>query len=459
MSVRRSLVVLAFLTVAIPFVAFGWRANQIQSASASDANLQYYTVQLGNLDVVVTAIGTIEAQAVANLSFTQAGRVVELLVQPGDSVKAGDVLARQGIEREQIAYDSALLSLQLAELQKQQLLEPTDDSQIRIAEANVDSAWGAYLGIQNAVAPEDIEAAQIQYDRAQAAYQAAADARTNADGGQTDQAYQLLDAQVGAASFNVEIARLQLEGLQDGNGGALNAAYARVLQAQRELERAQAGPVQADIDRTDIAIQQAQAGVDQAQLGLDRKSIVAPFDGVVTTVNIDVGTMGSPALPAIEIADLSSLYVNAQVDEIDIRQVREGMPAEVRLDALSDLQLPALLTQIALVGTNDTGIVSYNVQMTLENADPRARVGMTAEASVIVENRDQVLVVPNQYIRLDRNTNEAFVNLVQVDGTLQEVEITLGLQGQDSSEVVSGINTGDVIAVDLSSDAISFLGG
>jgi HlyD family secretion protein len=459
MSVRRSLLVLTFLTFGLPLAVFGWQANRLQSVQGSSRNLQYYTVQLGDLNLAVTAIGTVEARMVANLSFTRPGQVVEVLVQPGDVVSEGEVLARLASEREQIAYEQAVLSLQLAELQKQQLLEPVDEADIRIAEANVNSAWGAYLGLQNAVAPEDIEAAQIQYERAQAAYQAAVDARTNADGGQTEQAYQLLDAQVGAASFNMEIARLQLEGLQNGNQGALNVAYARVLQAQRELERVQAGPTQAEIDRADLAIQQAQVTVDEAQKALDQLTLTAPFDGVVTTVNAEVGVFSAPGIPVIELTDLSSLYVEAQVDEIDVRQVREGMPAQVVFDALPGVELQAVLDQIALVGTNDTGIVSYDVEVTLNERDPRARVGMTAEASVIVEQRQDVILVPNQYIRLDRNTGQAFVNVTRADGSIEEIEVTLGLQGQDSSEVVDGLRVGDVIAIDLSSDSISFLGG
>jgi multidrug efflux pump subunit AcrA (membrane-fusion protein) len=131
----------------------------------------------------------------------------------------------------------------------------------------------------------------------------------------------------------------------------------------------------------------------------------------------------------------------------------------VQVDALPDVRLAARLERIALVASNENGIVNYDVQVRLDDSDARVRVGMTAEASVVVESRADVLVVPNQYIRLDRTRNQAFVNLLDADGTLREVEVTLGLQGEDNSEIVAGLNEGDVIAVNLAGDAIPGLGG
>lgn len=449
---------MAVLTLALPFVIFSSRANQAQ-ADAGSSNLQYYTVQRGALDVSITAIGTIESQSTADLSFVGAGRVVDVLVQPGDFVFAGDVLAHQASDAERIEVDRASLSLQLAELQKQDLLESADDADVRIAEANVNSAWGAYLGIQNAVLPEDIQAAEIKYQQAQEAQADAVTDRVEADGGQVDQVYQLLDAQVGQAAFNAEIARLQLESLQNGNSGALNAAYARVIQAQKELERVKSGPTQVEIDNADIAIEQAQAALDQAQKSLDRTVLVAPFDAVVSAVNVEVGSLAAPSLAAIQLTDVSALNVTVLVDEVDIRQITEGMPAQVQLDALSGVELPAVVQQIALVGTSEDGIISYDVEVSLNATDPRVRVGMTAEAAVIVEKREDVLIVPNLYIRLDRELNKAYVNVARADGKLEEVEVKLGLQGQDSSEVLSGLSPDDVVAVDLSSDQIAIFGG
>ena len=458
MSVRRSLIVLMLIFFGLPALVFSMRAKQLQSAKP-DQNLVFYVVQPGTVYVAVNAIGMGEAAASADLSFTKSGRVAEVLVQPGDVVAAGDVLGRLSSDDEQLAYDRSLQSLQLAQLQKEKLLQPPSEGDLAVAQANVNSAWGAYTGIQNAVSDTDLQAAQLRYDQAVQAEQDAITARNTVQGPQTDASLQILDAQIGVAGFNKEIARLQLEALQTSNGGSLNAAYARVLQAQKVLEQAQAGPTQAQIDQADVSIQQAQAQSDQALKALNDRQLLSPFDGVVTAVNTEVGSLVGPGIPVIQIMDVAALHVMVQVDEVDIRQVAPGMPARVKLDALPGLELPATIEQIALLGTNDNGIISYDVRVRLDGFDPRVRVGLTADASVVVDERTQVLVVPNEYIRLDRLRDKSYVNIVNSDGLLEEIEVQLGLRGQDSSEIVSGLQAGDVLAVDLGGDQLSIFGG
>ncbi|MEZ4666688.1 MAG: efflux RND transporter periplasmic adaptor subunit [Anaerolineae bacterium] len=408
--------------------------------------------------VHVTGLGNIEPQVAANLSFVRPGRIAEVLVQPGDLVAEGDALARLASEDEQLAYERAVLNLQISELRKQDLTKPVDVSDVRIAQANVNSAWGAYLD-PNAASPQDLQAGELRYQQALTAVDDAIYARTHAAGGQPDQAYKLLEAQEGVATFNAEIARLQLETLKNGNLGALNAAYGRVVQAQRELERVQAGPTETQINQADIAIQQAQAQVDAANMSLNQMTITAPFSGVISLVNIEVGSIAVPSLPAFELTDDSQLHMNAQIDEIDIQQVREGMKADVRLDALPGTVFQGVIERIPLVGINDNGIISYDINVRLTNYNSAVRIGMTAEASIITTEKDGVLTVPNEYIRLDRQRDKAYVNVVDNEGSLKEIEVTLGLQGDDTSEVTNGVHEGDVLAVDLGGDRISILGG
>ncbi|MCI0351326.1 MAG: efflux RND transporter periplasmic adaptor subunit, partial [Acidobacteriales bacterium] len=346
MSIRRSIFVLTLITLALPVLVFSIRANRAQD-ERPDQNLQQYTVVRGDVEVTVTAIGTVEADQVTRLSFASSGRIVALPVEVGAAVQSGEVLAQLNDEAQQLAYDQAALALELAQLQKDQLLAGADETQINIAEANVQSAQGAISGIANAVSDEDIHAAELTYAQAQQALEDATQARATAPGGQSESAYALLDARVGQASFNAEIARLQLEELQNGSSAELNVAYARLAQAQRELEQLQAGPPQSEIDRADVEITRAQIRLDEAQAALDDLRLIAPFDGFVTALNAEAGGLAAPGLPVVEITDLDPLRLTVQVDEIDVRQIREGMPARVRVDALPGVTLAAALEGIA----------------------------------------------------------------------------------------------------------------
>ncbi|MCU0496421.1 MAG: efflux RND transporter periplasmic adaptor subunit [Anaerolineae bacterium] len=462
MSVRRSLLLLALLMFALPILAFSvnQRIALEQTAPTLDlSTLQTQVIGRGRVESVVSAIGAIEAEQTVSLSFLVPGRVAEVFVKQGDYIFAGEPLIRLDNAAEQLAYQQAQLGVDSAQLNFNDITSPVSEEDLRIAQANVDSAWGQYLSISNAVTDEDIRAAELRYQQAFSAYEALREARDQAPGGFGSPTYNTLDAQTGAASFNAEIARLQLESLRTGNAPQANAAYARVIQAQREFERVQAGPTQFQIDAAALGVRRADGTLRRAETALNRTTLTAPFDGIVTAVNVEVGALLIPGFAVIEMSDISPLRLTVQVDEVDIRLVNRQQPARVELDALPDVEIPALVQGIALVGTTTNGIVSYGVDLTLNAGDSRVRVGMTAEANIIIEERLDVLVIPNFYVRLDREQDKAFVEVLRADQTIEEIEITLGLQGLEVSEVIAGLAEGDIVVLDPNSDRFPFLEG
>ncbi|HYO88860.1 MAG TPA: efflux RND transporter periplasmic adaptor subunit [Candidatus Limnocylindrales bacterium] len=457
-SVRRSLIVLAVVTLLLPVVVLAMRANQA-AAPAATTSLQTYTVAPGTVELTVSALGRVEPDRETRLAFTTAGRAQDVLVAQGDTVAEGDALIRLNDETQRLALEQARLGLQTAELQRERLLAGPDETQLRSAEANVQAAQGAAQAVAGAVAPQDVEAATLAYQQAQQALADAQTARQNAGAEQAQSAYDLLDARVGQASFQAEIARLQLADLQAGRPADLGAAYARVAQAQAALDQLQAGPTDLQLQQADAQVAQAQLEVDRAQMALDRMTLSAPHDGIVTSILAEPGMMVAPGVAMVTVTDIDPLRLNVQVDEIDVRRIREGMPARVRFDALPGVTLPGLLETIAPVSSTSGGIVYYDVSVRLDDRDARVRVGMTAESAFVVDRRDGVLVVPNQYIRLDRDGGKGFVNVLNAAGELTEVPVTLGLEGEDSSEITDELEAGDVVAVDLAGDSLSLLGG
>jgi HlyD family secretion protein len=459
MSVRRSLILLTLLMLVLPVVVFAQNRRQLaDTPSLEQGEFETYTVSRGRVEQVVSAIGTIEADQTVSLSMAVPGRVAEVLVKSGDYMFAGEPLLRLENDTQRIAYEQAQLGVEKAQIALDDVLAPVSEEDLAIAQANIDSAWGSYLSLQNAVNPDDIRAAELAYQQAYNTYETLKAARDQAPGGYGGPTYNALDAQTGAASFNAEIARLRLEILKTGNRAAQGAAYARVILAQREYDRVAAGPTQFEIDSAALGLKTAEAQLRRAENAYNRTILYAPFDGLISAVATETGGIVAPGLTVIEMTDLAPLRLTVQVDEVDIRLVQPQLPARVELDALPDVSFPAQIEQIALTGTNENGIVSYGVDLTLNSTDPRVRVGMTAEASIIVTERDDTLIVPNIYIRLERQDGLAFVNLLRPDGTIEEIEVSLGLQGQEASEIIGGLNEGDVIVIDPDGEGVSLFG-
>ena len=462
MGVRRSILIMTIATLGLPVGVYATQTQQQQQQAATAAaeaeSLMYHTIARGDVNLTISAIGVIEVDQVANLSFTNQGRVTEILVAQGQVVRTGDPLVRLDSRNTQIAYERAELAVQTAQLSLEDVMDGPDEGDIRVAEANVASAWAAYNAIADAVSPDEIRAAQLRVDQARRAYEDVNRARRVA-GGSNEQAITILDAQIGETSFNLEIARQQLSQLQNSNGPQLSAAAARANAAAAELERVRAGATDTQIRNAEVSVEQALTDLNQAAQELAKYTLNAPFDGVVARVDVEIGSLISPGLSVLQLVDTDPLRVTVDVDEIDIRRISEAMPALVTIDALANVELPAAIDRIALVGANADGIITYPVEVALTATDPRVRPGMTSEAEVIVDSRDDVLVVPNQFVRLERRLNRAYVNLIQPDGALKEVEIELGLQGAQSSEVVSGLQAGDVIAASTSGQPLSFFGG
>jgi HlyD family secretion protein len=453
MSVRRSIIVLTLLVLVLPAFLFTTQATQ-QRQQNPPLKLQLYTVQRGDIDVSISALGDIEPDQTASVSFTSRGRVSDVMIQEGDFVKAGDPLVRLDGSNEQLAYQQAQLSLEAANVNLKDVLDGPDENDIRIAEANVTAAQGAYSAVANAVSADQIHAAELAYQQAQDAYKNANVARGVA-GGDSQEAINLLDAAIGQASFNQEIARLKLEQLRNGNAPNKAAAGAAVAAAKAKLEQVKAGATQAQIDAARVQVMQAQTALDQAGDNLDKLTVKAPFDGLVSKVDVEKGALIVPGQQVIELTDIEPMHLTVQVDEVDIRQVSKGMPAVVKLDAVPGLQLLAAIERISLVGTNDNGIISYDVEVTPTQNDPRVRVGMTAEADIITQSAKGVVVVPNTYLHIDRANGTATVNIVGPNNTLTPRPVTVGLQDASNSEIQSGLSAGEVIAFDLNTTGAS----
>jgi len=192
-------------------------------------------------------------------------------------------------------------------------------------------------------------------------------------------------------------------------------------------------------------VKQAQLNVLQAENALANARLVAPIDGVVSQVNIKIGEIANNARPAVVLTDLSQFKMKVLVDEMDVRQVAIGQRVRLSVDALPGAEIAGKVTEISPVASNINNVVAYEVTVVPDDTDQPLRVGMSATAIITTADVDDVILAPNRFITVDRNTGNAYVfKLVNGEPVRQQVE--LGLRNERESQILAGLQAGDQLA-------------
>ncbi len=312
----------------------------------------------------------------------------------------------------------------------------------------------AFNAVKAAQATVNADAARLPLDQAAAAPTYAAD-------------------QTAAGAASAKLATDQAKQSADGVAGqkAINAASAQLTSARDQLNvQSTAKPNQ--IASAQAAVASAQAAVSAAQNNLDGATLRAPTNGVISAINGQVGeaigastgiTSEAPGTSAPQpttsstgsssggsstfmvLSSDSAYEVIAPFAETDAAKLAANQTASMTFDALSGLNLPAHLLALAASASTISSVVNYYVTFTLDRADARLKSGMTANATVTVQQQTGVTVVSNQ--ALHRVGGLTTVTLLKSDGTQQTVPVQTGLAGDTTTEVTSGLTPGEKVVL------------
>lgn len=221
-----------------------------------------------------------------------------------------------------------------------------------------------------------------------------------------------------------------------------------VKQAQANLETKRLPYSDADILTAQAGVVKAQADLATAVSNLAGATLAAPFDGMVSAVNLSVGetatTTGSNP-SSVTVVDPSQVRVDVQVDEADIARIAIGVPARLTFDALPGRRFEGPVSAVAPTGSLTQGVVGYLVSIDIRN--PRGiRPGMTAVAEIIYDQRQDALVVPNRAI--SRQGRDRFVEVVTPAGT-ERRRVEVGMTSDQSTEIVAGLEEGEEVVIPL----------
>jgi HlyD family secretion protein len=464
---RRTLLRIGSLALAAVLIGFGGLTaanSQIQGQAATETIVvpaEIMTVRTGTLAQTLNAAGSLLPADETALNFTTSAPVIEVLVQAGDIVQAGDVLARLDTTDAQARVRDAEIALAEAQAARDALTAPATDLEIRMAESDIAAAQASMSSAASSGPSDaDVEIARLEVEQAKNQLwqtQINRDVRLAPNPEfRGDNAYaQELSANAGVqnAETSVQSAQSQYETtLNDGpNGSSLASANAQYESAQAQLDTLLNGPSESALRKADIDVESAQLELDEAQRELENTVLVAPFDGLVASENLTVGALPSSdedsTTGAITLIDLSKYTVDLSVDETDINSLALGQTVNLDVQALGDTPVTGRITRLDIAPTISGQLVTYTTQVTLDPVETVLRPGMSATAEIILEQLEDVITVPNRFIQTDTTTGQAVVTVEVAPGSYVPVPVTLGLRGDEETQIVDGLDVGQTIAI------------
>jgi HlyD family secretion protein len=430
------------------------------AATTSAQTTNTATVERITLNTTVESTGTVMPAQTISLTFGVGGTVNAITVAIGDSVEAGQLLAT--LDTTDLEYQVSLAEQSLAQAQANydNLIAPPTAQEIAQAEANLASAESQLANVQASqeTANDQITTSCANVTSAQSALEDAQDAYDEyVNAGYTADANFIPDpdSQAGTAltnaqnSYDVAQAQCDSATTNSDKSAQLASAEAALNQAQASLDALMAGATAEQIAAQTAQLTQTQLQLENAQRALSDAQITAPFAGVVTSVPIIVGQTVSTQTAAITVMDNSTLYVDVDVDELDIAQIELGQPATITLDAVEGVELAGDVTRVSPSGSLNQGVVMYSVRVRL-NSDEAANVrpGMTADVEIVVGTIENALVVPLEAIQ--RDGDQEYVTVINANGQSERVDIVSGQTTNGLTVVTGDLTEGQTLDISAS---------
>lgn len=229
---------------------------------------------------------------------------------------------------------------------------------------------------------------------------------------------------------------------------------------QKSVNDSKSDVVTAKLD-AENSILSAQNDVEKLQDQIKKATIVAPFDGIVTSVEVKEGDNYKGDVIAV-VQDTSGFKVTAAVDQYDVSDVSKDMNAVVTTKTTGDKEMQGTLTFVSPVPAMETSTVdnkttttnsgTYPVEVTLKDPSDRLRIGMAAKLTIIEKEKKNVLSLPGNVIQM-KNDTDGTVTVISPDGTEKEVAVKIGMKTDYYVEVISDtLKEGDQVRV-VSDDA------
>jgi HlyD family secretion protein len=378
-------------------VAVSWGASSYFGASAAIPDSRLATVERGTLARSVVATGKIEPITKVEIKSKANGIIKLLPVEVDQEVEAGTVLV---------------------ELDRENLM-----ARVREARATLQGARAAHLA-----AEANFEKSRVEADGPEVEFSRRSHERAKS----------LFERKL-IAQHELEQARTQLDQAEN---------HRRAAESQLAVSKARVSEALANVA-------QAQAAVDRAEEELANATIRAPIRGRILARDIEIGSpvssilnMGSAATSVITMGDISHVFVRGRVDETEIGNLRLGQPARIRVETFKDRTFQGKVTQISPMGVERDNVTNFEVRVSIDNPGNALKANMTANAEIVLEERPNVLILPEAAISYDL-TRKASVDVLdarQRSGR-RRVPVKVGISNGTRTQVLEGLQAGDRVVL------------
>lgn len=426
----------------------------------------------GTLEASVTTSGSVVMPHQAKLSFgasggstSVAGVVSAVLVNRGDVVTAGQALARLDDQDLQRALANAQADLRTAELNLYKL-------RTQYTEADVQNAAGAVRNAEVSLenVRRNLEVARNSTAVAQTVRQAHYEFNWyETDYGEALRLYeggQISQSDLDVRRNNYYTAKERYETAQLNAATSLASAENDVKKAEETLAKAkedlatkQRGADPVDLEMKTMAVTRARDALEQAKANLAAATLQAPFAGTIADIAAKVGERIASTGTVMQLVDTNQVRIDAQLDEVDSVKVKAGQEAKITFDALTGVALAAKVSSVSPVGVRSSGVVNYAVSLAINSLPPDLplRESMTALATITTDKRENALLVPNRAVRVVSGRR---IVMVATGPTISEARpVTVGMANDQFTEILSGLNDGDVVVVSASGSTTTSAGG
>ena len=371
---------------------------------ASAAEYMTSRVERGNLRNTVTATGTLQAVTTVQVGSQASGTISALMADFNSAVKKGQVIAQLDPSVAQAQVQQARANLEQARASLIQARASVNNSRAGVNDAQA-RALAAQSTVQNqkaGVSSAQANVAVLKAQRDDALSLMKQQESLVTDGVIARRDYETSETAFRAADARYQQAQAQLSQAvlaeQSAASSGVAQSQAQVQQAQSQVQQTQAGVAQAQAQ-----IEQATAALRLAEVNLEHTTITSPIDGVVVSRDVNVGqtvaaSLSAPTLFTIA-NDLTQMQVIANIDQADIGLVEQAKSVKFTVDAFPTAEYDGKIQQIRLNPQNVQNVVTYNVVIDVNNPEQKLKPGMTANLVITIDERNNVLKVPNAALR------------------------------------------------------------